>query len=508
MSDIQNIQNEVLFVGSFYANPDLYVEYGRFIKSEYDLADEATKFFYNNFELYYKTFSQTIDEMKMNTFMSQDKDRLMEYKRYGGYKTIKHWQTICDSSDFKNYFETVKKFSLLREFDRKGYNVSKIMEHKKFNTLKANDIYRIIRSGCDKVSTIIMANEESIIANSGMNDALFSWIDKPSIGVLTPFSELNEMFRGFRKGKLFCHGMLSNAGKSRFMILMSAYITLVKGEKSLILANEMGEEDFRACLLTTVINNTWFKELHGIDIEKKEREIVLGMYRNSKGEFVKRLEDEDGNYIESKDDYLKRLYSESEEYRKVLAVSTWIEEQTKNKIFFKQLFDYSDEVLEMEVRKHKIVHGVDFVFYDTLKPYKVEDWALFKQTVTKLNTLAIEADVFIFGSIQLTDDSEFIDIMSLSSNNIASAKSIKHVLDYLCFSKHLKKEEYHKYKILLPDTEEWGEGEEVDLKPNKRYAACKVDKNRSGGKDRIVIYEIDLDLNTWVQVGTLLKAKK
>ena len=86
---LKNLQNEVLVVGSMYKKPDLYVEYGRVIKSKYDFEDEATRFFYDNFELMYKTFSQTVDETKVNTFMTQDKERLSTYRRYGGWKIIK-----------------------------------------------------------------------------------------------------------------------------------------------------------------------------------------------------------------------------------------------------------------------------------------------------------------------------------------------------------------------------------------------------------------------------------
>ena len=62
----RNIQNEILLVGCFYKNPDLYVSWGQYIRSKYDFDDEATKFYYDCFELMYKTFAQTIDENKVN----------------------------------------------------------------------------------------------------------------------------------------------------------------------------------------------------------------------------------------------------------------------------------------------------------------------------------------------------------------------------------------------------------------------------------------------------------
>ena len=35
-----NVQAELLFVGSFYKSPDLYLSYGKSIKSKYDLSDD------------------------------------------------------------------------------------------------------------------------------------------------------------------------------------------------------------------------------------------------------------------------------------------------------------------------------------------------------------------------------------------------------------------------------------------------------------------------------------
>ena len=60
MGDLQQFsipQTEILLVGSFYKNPDLYIEWGQYIRSKYDFYDEATKFFYECFELMYKTLT-------------------------------------------------------------------------------------------------------------------------------------------------------------------------------------------------------------------------------------------------------------------------------------------------------------------------------------------------------------------------------------------------------------------------------------------------------------------
>jgi replicative DNA helicase len=441
--------------------------------------------------------------------MSQDKDRLKSYKKYGGYKLIKTWMDLSNPDDFKNYIEIIKKYSLLREYNRKGYDVQKILNHPKFNLLKANDIYKITRSGADKISTEILSDEETISMNTSNVDFIKKWLLKPQMGLEIPFKLLNEMFRGLRLGKMFALGFLSNEGKTRLAVLLASFIAFCKQEKVYLLANETDEDDIRACLLTTIINNDFFKKIHGIDIGKVEREIVLGIYKDDNGKIIERYMDEStGEFTETEEEFTNRVYNNSLAYRKVLQVAEWIDSQEGNTIFFERLKDYSDNNLEFKIRKMALSKGVKYFIYDTLKGYKDENWAILKQTTTMLSDLMGELKSCLWVDIQLTDDSVYTDIFSFSSNNIANAKQLKHVLDHLILGKRLVKEEYHKYKVVPNENMCWGEIAEMDLDLNKTYYALKVDKNRSGSKDKIPVLEVDLDKNTWIEIGYLIKADK
>jgi len=500
----RNIQNEILLVGCFYKNPDLYVSWGQYIRSKYDFDDEATKFYYDCFELMYKTFAQTIDENKVNTFMSQDKDRLKTYKLFGSFKIISQWISLADIEDFKNYFNIVKKFSLVREYQRNGYPVQKILQHKKFNEWNAQDIYKMIRAKADKINTIILANEESVVLNEKTNDTIRKYLIKPQMGMEIPWNLVNEMFRGCRLGKVVFDGLLSNEGKTRKLMKLIAYITLIKNEKFLLISNEMDEDDLRSALITTVVNNKEFKELHGIDIIKPEKEIVLGQYKDDKGNYITRECDDDGIPIESEEDYIKRVQKNSNEFRKIIEIGKWVDSKKDKQIFFKDVgLDYSDKALEFEYRKHNIVHGVKYAGYDTLKGFGTDDWMSVKQTGTKLKELMKEIKMFLWAVFQLTDDTVFTDIFQLSSNNIANAKQLKHIADMLMLGKRIPKEDYNKYQYI--DNSSWGTPIAQNLNLSKTYMGAKVDKNRGGSKDVIPLMEIDLDLNTWIEIGYLIR---
>ena len=40
---VTNIQSEMMFIGALYKQPDLYVSYGGYMRSQYDFSDEACK---------------------------------------------------------------------------------------------------------------------------------------------------------------------------------------------------------------------------------------------------------------------------------------------------------------------------------------------------------------------------------------------------------------------------------------------------------------------------------
>ncbi len=501
-----NVQSEILFVGALFKSPDLLVNYSNFMRSKYDFSDPVTKFLYDSFEIYYLTFSQTVDETKMNVFMSQNEERLKFYKQYKGWKTIQQFMNLADENDVKNYFDTVKKYSLLREYGRNGFPIGKILSHKNFSKMSPNDIYRIIRTKADKINTVINAGEEAVELTSNTTSHIKKYLSQPDMGLEMPWHILNEMFRGCRLGKVVFNGFLSNAGKSRNLMLLAAYITLVKNKKFLLLSNEMDEDDLENCLVTTVVNNKYFQELHGVVMNKPEKEIVLGVYKDKNNEIIRRKIDEKTNkWAESEEEFEKRLLRDSEEYKNILKITNWIDSKRDGKLYFKDVgSDYSDTTLEFEFRKAKMVHGIEYCAYDTMKGYRTDEWSSLKQTATKIKELMKELKMFCWSVFQLTDETVFTDILNLSSNNIANAKQMKHVVDVLMIGKAVNKEDYHKYQY-ISFNDEWGEPTPNDLDLSKDYFAIVVDKNRGGNKKFIPLFEINLDYNIWYEVGYLVK---
>ena len=218
--------------------------------------------------------------------------------------------------------------------------------------------------------------------------------------------------------------------------------------------------------------------------------------------------DDAGRFTESEEDYINRLKEASDEYNKVLKVAEWVEAEIEGKIYVKEMLRYDDNTLEFEIRKHVLIHNIKYVFYDTLKndDSTIGDWAAFKLTTTKLKQVINDLKIYGYGSIQLTDDTHFTDPLLLNSNNIGACKAIKHLLDQLLLCKKISKDTYHKYQIIQAD-DEWGEQCFTDLNYESVYYCFVVDKNRKGDKQAIA-FKVDLNLNTWQEVGVLVRKQK
>ena len=411
------------------------------------------------------------------------------------YNTEYGWK---NSLEFRMCYET--------KVNNVVFNVEKIINHKNFELFTAMDIYRLIRGKTDRIHTVILTNEEAEILNSNITSTLLKCMETPDIGLAMPYSICNDIFRGLKRKSVMAVGMLSNAGKSRFMIKLIAYIALVMKEKVFVLLNEMTIEEMRYALITTVINNPEFQHLHGLKLKKKEKELTLGLYKDKFGEFIYPNKDEWGDPVETIEEYAQRVSENSDEYNKIMEIAKWIEDETQGMIFAKDVSTaYDDKTLEFEIRKANLTQGINYFFYDTAKSDvdAIGEWAAFKATVTKLTEIAKELDMFGYLSIQLSDDANYVKPDEMTSSQIANAKQIKHILHTLMLFKEINKDEYHKYGYMC-DNPDWGDSVVHELDINKRYYCDCIDKNRFGRKTKL-IWEVDLDLNIWIEKGELVK---
>lgn len=468
---LNNTVIELCVLGALFNEPDIYIDYGKLIKSKYDFADSHNKWLYDKFELFYmqycdkKTRSE-ISENQFNVMILQDDSDLKTYKELGSWGYIEQIKKHSDSEAFEGYFEVLKKYSLLRELHQKGFPSEKILSYKNFDKLTGEQILNIIQYNINNIITDVYNAKGVSIVTEGVEAHLLKYMENPYLGVPYKFKKYTELFLGQNKGDLMIEFGYVNSGKSRKSVSRMADLAFVQNKKIVTLDNEMSEIKVKNAMIATILNDPSY----GYCLNKPEREIKLGIYKDEA------------------------------EKKKVLDIARFIE-SNKN-WYFVEMYKYSDLDIEREIKKYVVGLGCEFVNYGTLKGHKTEDWAVVKQTATHLKNLAGELGIFISAQAQMTTESINIDIFDLSEQNIASAKQIVHVADVAVMDKEIFKHEYDKYQI--KDADGWGSG---SLNKSKRYYGSKVLKNREGQKP-VLINEIDLDTNVWGEYSYLERSFK
>lgn len=510
--ELTNVQSEMLVVGSFFKDPKLYLTYSQSIVPKYDFSDKACEFFYQLFADYYVSYSETFTELKVNTFASMLAERLKGYKANGGYQTIKSLMDLSDPGDFKNYFETFKKYSLLRAFNSTGYDVSKIIALKNFQSLTSNDVCRIVRGKIDKVANKVQAIDEPAILTENASSYLDSFLCAPSMGVGGPWPYIMKYYRGLLPGSVLMSGALSNSGKGRQLVALISHLVMVKKQRIYLMANEMSEDAIKLNFLVTCINSPDIQELHGIKgISKPERELALGSFRDDSGNIIYRKMDSEGNFIESEEDFKQRVRTNSSEYRKIQQIMEFVERESQGRFFFKNIGTcYEDEILEQEIKKASVIFNCHGIAYDTLKCSGVEDFAKLAATATKITEWIHDLKkMYCICTFQLTDSAWDVPIENLNSQEIASSKRLMHVADTLQMWKHLTEEDKRNYVYISEeDDDSWGEPTEEALNPNKNYVGLRVVKNRYGSKNDLICFEVQMNENIWKEIGILRKKEK
>ena len=321
-------------------------------------------------------------------------------------------------------------------------------------------------------------------------------------GAALPFPILSSVFKGIRKGETFVYAMPSNSGKSRFTINIASYLAFVEKKKVLIISNEMSVEKMKLCLITTILNNKAYQNLHGQDLHKTEGELLELKFRPDKKKGVKL---DDKGFIlreenESMDDFVQRLNEISTEFKQTIATTEWLNNQIDNSIYFIHITEHTNDDIRKIIMNYYYRENIEYIFYDTLKAdtENIGNGEEVKKTATILSNLAQKFEIFIGSSMQLLESSTLP--VNLTINDMSASRTVKEVLDTLCLIKQINPQTLSKYEYSpIEEAKEYVDLESFD-DPDVRYYSCVVDKNRAGAKPKL-LFRLNLAYNFWEELG-------
>jgi replicative DNA helicase len=382
---------------------------------------------------------QSVDPQEIDVYLKQYPVKYETYKKDGGLDYLQNISSLVETklndSEFDYYYNRVKKFTILRDFNKAGIdtkqfydpdvNVLKLHEeNERFNKLEIKDIF-------DKVRHKIAVLEDATVGKSlnkeqkvgdNFDDLMESLRTGEQFGYSLDGDIFNFVCKGARLGKLYLYSAPTGHGKTRFLVgnacslslpyIQDGEIIIKEGLKKVVfIATEMDPDEIQTLVLAYV---------SGVDEEK----------------------------------ILNNTYNVQEEVLIQNAIKL-IKEYSENFIIEK-ISDPSVETVRAKLIKYVLQDDVYHIFYDYIfmspslsKEFKASqrDDTTLMMLANTLKEIAADYGVFVYTGTQVNREWEKRHFRN--ENNIAGSKAIADKIDFGVVAVKVDEEEKEKVRDLL-----------------------------------------------------------
>ena len=384
-----------------------------------------------------------IDEFAVDSYLSGHTKQYDIFKINDGLEYLKSAREIASLENYDYFYHRLKKYTLLRYYEQKGYDTSRIVnfmltdpseiekEQQKFEDLTEE---RII----DQVETDLVLSPKmnfcsdsittDVQAGQGLNELIEEYQQVPDIGIPLSSVALNTVSRGARLKKLYMRSSNQGGGKSRLAAADACCFSIPWywdtrknewhytgiSEPTLYITTEMEVAEIQTLFLAYV---------SGVD----ERHILYGTY--APGE-IQRIQ-QASIYIRSSPLYLCHIP------------------------------DFSIEDITNIIKKYKREKGVNYICFDYIhsslklmseignashsRGLREDQMLLFFSD--KLKSLCNQLDVFIFTASQL--NGEYDNATVKDQRLLRGSKALADKLDMGCIVLEPSRAEKEKIKPIL-----------------------------------------------------------
>lgn len=396
-----------------------------------------------------------IDEFTIDSYLSSYKEQYEIFQTNDGLKYLADARELSSLDNYDYYYHRLRKYSLLRYYEKKGYNTKAIFdptvgvedltkEMEKFDNYTEQDIVGLVETDLVITPTIRyctnMLTTEIQAADDAM-DLIESFMKIPDVGVPLNNNGLNTVARGARKGCLYMRSLVQGGGKSRFaagdaskMAIPYVYDVDKKDfiytgmcEPTLYITTEMTVDEIQTILIAAVS-------------KVNEEHILYGEYQGDELQRVKRAIE----YIQSSPLYIVHIP------------------------------DFSIEDIKNIIKKYNREYKVEYFFFDYISTslrlmtevsgksrMGLKEHQLLLVFSTELKTIAQQLGVFIFTASQLNGEAQ--NAIVKDQNLLSGAKALANKLDVGIISMRPTQREQDKldaiiqnhFGLRMPDMGHW-----------------------------------------------------
>lgn len=450
-----------------------------------------------------KGFNVTEELAILSSF---DEKIIERYNEIGGWDTISNMMEVINLDNFDSYLEAYTKSNLLMSLWLKNYGVftdvtikDKTVE--RFDLFKKMTTSEIVDYYIADLSTMQVGEGSEILEEGNLTmsqewidlkpEEVTNWVSYADAGLdingdrIDLFPKLSDRTLGYQRGTFNIIAGFGGLGKSTFANEI-AYGLWSKGEKVLIISNELSKEEF-------------WEKLVILTLTKYGR-----YYGTTKRKF-----------------FLRENTEEEKQLIKDICLEHYKKEFAEN-LYFVKIASMNTNLVKKKIREYHLRYGISAVFVDTLKleisSYKEARQDLnLAQTTAELDMLSKKYGLIVVATAQLANAME--NRLFLNADCFAQSKSIKDLCHSVLMMRKLHREEMDaknrwyiqpfRYELIQRLDEEskktidyWIE-REYELDPHKEYRVVFVEKNRSGkdnGDGMALILRFDGDWQTFTEV--------
>jgi len=396
-----------------------------------------------------------INEFTIDSYLSSYKEQYEIFQTNDGLNYLASAREMSSLDNYDYYYHRLRKYSLLRYYEKKGYNTKSIFdptvsveeltkEMEKFDNYTEQDIVGMVETDLVISPTIKyctnMLTTEIQAADDAM-DLVESFMKIPDVGVPLNNDGLNTVARGARKGCLYMRSLPQGQGKSRCAAGDACKIAVPyvynkdkkdfvytgMSEPTLYITTEMTVDEIQTILIATVS-------------KVNEEHILYGEYKDDEFERVKKAVE----YIRSSPLYIVHIP------------------------------DFSIEDIKNIIKKYNREFKVEYFFFDYISTslrlmsevngksrMGLKEHQLLLVFSTELKTIAQQLGIFIFTASQLNGEAQNATIKD--QNLLSGAKALANKLDVGIISMRPTQREQDKldaiiqnhFGLRMPDMGHW-----------------------------------------------------
>lgn len=383
-----------------------------------------------------------IDEFAIDSYLSNYKEQYKIFQDNTGLDYLSSAREMSDLSNYDYNYHRIRKYGLLRYYEKQGLDTRFIYdstitdtnkaeaEQNKFDGYTEQDIV-------EKVEATFVINPSmkyctnslstDIQAADGMKELVADLMEVPDVGLALNNEGLNTVSRGARLGCLFMRSCPQGGGKTRMAtgdackIAIPYYYDLEKEEfvytgncePTTIFSTEMPVDEIQTLVIATIS-------------KVNEEHILYGTY----------------------------------EYGEYERVQQAIEYIASSPLYIVHIPDFSIEDIKNQIKKYNREFSVRYFFFDYIHTslrlmaevnsrsgMGLKEHQLLLVFATELKTIAQQLDVFIFTASQLNGEAQTAQYKD--QNLLAGSKALANKLDMGIISMAPTKAELKKIEPVL-----------------------------------------------------------